>query len=411
MPSKSITDAFVRTVRLPRKDDRPNQVAYFDKLERGLQLVLVVSYGGSKTFRCLTYLNGKPRTRKLGLYPAMSVKQARAQARAYWEDPQKYEAQAESGTFKDIAEQWVKAHVDAKRLRSAGQIKRMLNVYVLPRWGNLPFVSIRRAQVAALLDHIVDHHPGSQGGRAMADAVLAVIRNVCNWYESKRSETYHSPIGRRMRRDKRDAKERSRSRILTDDELRAVWQVTGEAGVFGSILRTCLLTAQRSRKVASMKRTDIKDDDVWDIAQEPREKGNAGLLRLPPAALDIIKAQYKVAGNPFVFAGQEGVFQNWDIAKKRVDRKLREQLPHMQHWTIHDLRRTARSLMSRAGVISEHAERVMGHVIGGVEGVYDRHKYSDEKAEALARLASLIRSIVEPPPANVVKLTAKQRRR
>ena len=60
--------------------------------------------------------------------------------------------------------------------------------------------------------------------------------------------------------------------------------------------------------------------------------------------------------------------------------------------------------MSRAGVLSEHAERVMGHAIGGVEGVYDRHAYVDEKADALARLATLIDSIVYPRGDTIVPL-------
>jgi hypothetical protein len=72
---------------------------------------------------------------------------------------------------------------------------------------------------------------------------------------------------------------------------------------------------------------------------------------------------------------------------------------------LHDLRRTARSLMSRAGVPSEHAERVLGHIIPGVEGTYNRHAYSDEKAVALARLAALIETIINPPAdSNVVVL-------
>ena len=73
------------------------------------------------------------------------------------------------------------------------------------------------------------------------------------------------------------------------------------------------------------------------------------------------------------------------------------------HWTIHDLRRTARSLLSRAGVSSEHAERVLGHVIGGVEGIYDRHSYSQEKAQALRALAGLIDTILNPSD-NVVHI-------
>jgi integrase len=77
-------------------------------------------------------------------------------------------------------------------------------------------------------------------------------------------------------------------------------------------------------------------------------------------------------------------------------------------WTIHDLRRTARSLMSRAGVRSDIAERVMGHAIMGVEGVYDRHSYTDEKADALQRLSGLIEQILNPAPANVVPLKPRR---
>ena len=63
MPAKNITDAFVRGVKLPGKYDQQKQVAYIDTMERGLALVLVVSYGGSKRFRVLTYTNGKPQSR------------------------------------------------------------------------------------------------------------------------------------------------------------------------------------------------------------------------------------------------------------------------------------------------------------------------------------------------------------
>ena len=73
-------------------------------------------------------------------------------------------------------------------------------------------------------------------------------------------------------------------------------------------------------------------------------------------------------------------------------------------WTLHDLRRTSRSLLSRAGVRPDIAERVLGHAVGGVEGIYDRHRYDDEKADALARLAAPIERIVNPPAGNVVPL-------
>ena len=72
-------------------------------------------------------------------------------------------------------------------------------------------------------------------------------------------------------------------------------------------------------------------------------------------------------------------------------------------WTLHDLRRTARSLMSRAGVPSDHAERCLGHVMAGVRGTYDRHEYLEEKRRAFEALAAQIERIVNPQE-NVVPL-------
>src|SRR5438445_10046358 len=158
MPAQTISDAFVRNVKLPRKDEKPNRVSYIHTLERVLALVLVVSYGGSKTFRVLTYRNGKPHSRKLGTYPAMTVNDARAKAREYWQNPQKFEAQAEVGSFKEIAENWVKRHVIQNKLRSQDDIKRMLEKYLYQKWKDRPFLEIRRTQVNDLMDGIADNH-------------------------------------------------------------------------------------------------------------------------------------------------------------------------------------------------------------------------------------------------------------
>ncbi len=81
----------------------------------------------------------------------------------------------------------------------------------------------------------------------------------------------------------------------------------------------------------------------------------------------------------------------------------------MPNWTLHDLRRTARSLMSRAGVTPHTAERVLGHTIKGVEGTYDRHPYDPEKAHALEVLAALVERIVNPPEGgNVVHMQPRE---
>jgi integrase len=112
----------------------------------------------------------------------------------------------------------------------------------------------------------------------------------------------------------------------------------------------------------------------------------------------IINAQPRFASNPYVLAGRNG--KPYHGFANAVPALLRAS--GTAGWVVHDLRRTARSLMSRAGVLSEHAERVMGHAIAGVEGVYDRHKYLEEKAVALARLAALVERIVNPPDTTVV---------
>lgn len=76
---------------------------------------------------------------------------------------------------------------------------------------------------------------------------------------------------------------------------------------------------------------------------------------------------------------------------------------------LHDLRRSARSLLSRAGVRPDIAERLLGHAIAGVAGVYDRHSYREEKADALRRLAGLIDGIVHPRE-NVTPMRRVKRR-
>ncbi len=156
-----------------------------------------------------------------------------------------------------------------------------------------------------------------------------------------------------------------------------------------------------------MRWADISGGE-WTIPKAPREKDTGGVLMLPKPALDIIEAQRKMGNNPFVFAGRgDGPFNGFSKCKTRLDVTLPEGTPG---WTIHDLRRTARSLMSRAGVPAEHAERVLGHVLRGVEGIYDRFAYRDEKSEALRKLAALVDSVVCPRD-NVTPMVKRAKRR
>lgn len=309
-----------------------------------------------------------------------------------------FEAKAE--TFGAVVETWRTRHVEANALRSAREINRLLDTHILPAWKDREFTAIRRSDIAALLDKVEDGH----GARA-ADYVLNVTRSIMFWFAS-RHDDYMPPVVRGMNRQKTA----TRSRVLDDTELRTIWLAAeGQAGAFAAIIRLCLLTAQRSRKVASMQWADL-EGGVWSVRKEAREKDTGGALALPEMALAIIASRPGLKTNPHVFParGGTGPFVGFGASKEAFDAKLPKGTPG---WTVHDLRRTARSLMSRAGVLSEHSERVLGHAIRGVEGIYDRHAYFVEKRGALTKLAALIDTIVHPRPAKVVQLKPRSRSR
>ena len=294
-------------------------------------------------------------------------------------------------SFEAVAAEWTKRHVDAKGLRSKHEIERHLD-RMNKAWTGRDFASIRRTDVAKHLDRIEDKH-----GTRQADYALAVIRGMANWY-SARHENYVSPVVKGMKRQ--SAKETARKRILDDDEIRSFWAATEGAGTFGALARVLLLTGQRLEKVAAMHWLDLSDNGVWLIPAEAREKGNAGELALPRIVQTIIARQPQFVSNPYVFPGRkDGHFKGTSHGKAALDEKLKFETP----WVLHDLRRTARSLMARAGVRPDIAERVLGHAMVGVEGVYDRHSYRDEKAHALNALAGLIETILAGEDAKVVE--------
>jgi integrase len=218
-----------------------------------------------------------------------------------------------------------------------------------------------------------------------------------------RNEHYVSPVVRGMERNDKGA----RSRILNDDEIRALWQAAGDCGAFGALCKVAVLTAQRREKIATMRRKDIDADGVWTIPTDAREKGNIGVVQLPSMVLDIINAQPRIAGNPYIFPAARGTkpFSSFSDGKAALDDKMPKEIPQ---WQLHDLRRTARSLLSRAGVLPHVSEQVLGHKLQGVEGIYDRYSYAHEKADALQRLAALVDRILNPPTGNVVTMARKR---
>jgi integrase len=272
-----------------------------------------------------------------------------------------------------VAENWLKRVVDAKRYRTADETRRIVKKYIIPHLGQRVFVELKRSELTAWLDVIEDEH-----GPRMADRACATLKTIAHWVQS-RGDDYTPPFAKGMRR----ANTNGRERILTDAEIKSFWKSTETIGGRGDCLRLLLLTAQRKAKVLGMRWQDVNPEGVWTIPSAEREKGTGGALKLPELALELIRKQLRMNSDDRVFPFRESVLDQTSAA-----------VSNGNGWHIHDLRRTARSLMSRAGVQSEHAERVLGHVIPGVEGIYNRHAYEAEKATALAKLAKQIELIV-----------------
>ena len=139
-----------------------------------------------------------------------------------------------------------------------------------------------------------------------------------------------------------------------------------------------------------MKWADISDG-VWTIATAEREKGNAGALALPAQALAIIEAQPRIGDNPYVSPVAATAVSTCRKASRRSTPSCRRCRAGRCTICAHRAQ-----FPEPRGVRPDIAERVLGHSIGGVEGVYDRHRYDAEKAAALAKLAALIEGIVNP---------------
>lgn len=404
----ALLKGFEKAVATAKPDPAKRRVI-FDEATTGL--ALVVSPKGKKSFSIVARnpITGKQVWKQIGEPALMTVAEARREAAEAVARVKAGQAAAIAlappvaapESFKTVAERFVQRWVDkgGKKqdgvpLRSKHEIERQLKTYVYPGWGEEPFHAIRRGQVTELMDKMVD-----QNGAVQADRVLSTLAKLFNWFRQY-DEHYVSPIIPEMKRAGGHSG-RARIRILSDDEIRAVWAACDEVGTFGAIVKVALLTGQRRAKVRTMQWDDIAGG-VWTITAEAREKVNAGQLKLPKLAMDIIAAQPRQKDNPFVFAvGGKKAFNSFSAGKRDLHAKA-----PIAPWVVHDLRRTARSLMARAGVRSDIAERTLGHVIAGVEGVYDRHGYLEEKGEALAALAALVERILKGGADNVVQMVA-----
>lgn len=365
---------------------------------------------------------GQSRWDALGVYGSITPDEARGLAKkragivADGRDPvaEKEETRAsaklakvaDTNTVDAILDKFVARH--SSKLRSGDQIEDTFDRLVRPRIGAKSIYDLKRRDIVTMLDEIED-----ESGPVMADRTLAHVRKAFNWWMVQ-DEDFKSPIVRGMARTK--PKERSRKRTLADDEIRDVWaglDLMTAPACYPAYIRNLLLTMTRRNESSDMSSIEL-DGDVWVIPAERYKNKQDHVVPLSTMALANLKAvpAPKVRRNDhFIFSTTDGkkAFSGFSKAKAELDRLitgLRKAAgkPKMPRWTLHDLRRTGRTLMSRAGIPDDHAERAMGHTIEGVRGTYDRYEYLDEKRKAFDALAGLVALILDPPAGNVVKL-------
>ena len=295
-------------------------------------------------------------------------------------------------TVNALLDEFIDRYLKKQQLRSADAIEGTFNRHVRPRIGAKSIYSIKRSDVVSMLDAIED-----AAGPVMADRTLAFVRKAFNWREL-RDDEFKSPIVRGMVRVKPN--EHRRTRILDDQEIKdvltAVEQISNDA-CYARFIRLLLLTGQRRENVSHMVADEIKGDG-WLIPAARNKTKIDHFLPLTTAARALIGTRK----NGFLISSDDGKtgFSGYSKAKAALDRKIAELRKKdgrkpMPHWVLHDLRRTARSIMSRY-TTPDIAERVIGHVIPGVRGVYDLHEYADEKRAALEALAAHIARIGKP---------------
>jgi integrase len=401
-----LTPAFVLKAKAAPGADR---TIYWDDLAG---FGLMVTKRGARSFVVQYRANGD--SRRVTLDAVLSLDEARRAARgilgevAKGGDPVAAERAARAAkedTLSKIAARYLASRA-GRGLRSVGQRAKILERLIFPKLGDRQIETIKRSEVARLLEHIAD-----KNGPRMAGYTAAILQVLFHWWE-KQTDDFVSPMVRGM---VPDGASKPRDRTLDDRELRAFWRAAEAwSHPFARMMQTILLTATRRNEAAGMLRSEL-DGDVWTVPASRYKTKISHAIPLSRAARDVIDGCPVLGASGFVFtiSGRnrlDGLAHHKSEFDRRMLAELRKLEPaaDLKNWRIHDVRRTARTLMARAGVDPDHAERALGHVIGGVRGTYDRHRFEAEKLGAFEALAAQVQRIVDPQP-NVTPLKrAKQ---
>ena len=408
-----------RSLKAMRPAPAGKRVTVWDGIQPNL--AVRVTDKGRRSFVVVRRRPGdaQPTWATLGEYPTLGLAEARKAAREALsslaegkvprqarEEKRRAAEEADrarqASTFSVVAENFIQRHVVG--LRAARMTEGIVRRELIPAWGERQIADIGKRDVIELVEGIIDRGgdpaaPGSRrksGGNYAARHALAVARKLFNWAVG-RDRLAASPCDRVKAAELHGAPA-ARDRVLTNDQLRAVWRVAEATPYpYGPLVRLLLLTGARRDEIAAARWPEIDLDEGLLTLGADRTKARTGhAVPLTPTAVEILRGLPRFARGDYVLSGMAGLrpFSGFSKAKARLDRDIGA----IQPFTLHDLRRTVRTRLAELGVSPFVGELVIGHTQKGVHAVYDLHRYTEEKREALERWERRLLSIVAPEP-------------
>lgn len=203
--------------------------------------------------------------------------------------------------------------------------------------------------------------------------------------------------------------------MLTDAEIATFWQACDDISVpFGALFRILLLAGCRLREASEMARSELADG-VWVVPGARTKNGRSLSLPLPPLTVQLLDSVPKVSAEYVFSTNGTTPVSGFSRAKGQLDAAMMKVAGKpVAPWRLHDLRRTAASGMAKIGIQLPVIEKILNHVsgsFGGIVGVYQRHEFTAEMAEALQRWAAHVEGMVSDRPSNVTELSDKKRGR
>jgi integrase len=273
------------------------------------------------------------------------------------------------------------------------ETERIFKIDILPSIGNKPIDEVSKDEILKIIDKVV-----ARGSGIMANRTLAAIRKFFNWC-TERDLIKFSPAYKISA----PCKNKTRDRVLSDDELRDIWRACDTIGYpFGNFVQFLILTAQRRGETSSTRREHFdKEAKLWRLPKENTKSNRLHIVPLQSVAISTLEKSPKLGDYIFTSSGDRP-FENMSRGKKELDkeissiRKAQGKYP-LEEWRLHDLRRTAASGMAQLGVSPHIIEKVLNHssgIISGVAAVYNRYQYTKEIGEALTLWENHIKSIV-----------------